>query len=157
MTGYPRSAVHAYTRHALENEINSASPHKLILMLFDGALASIAQARKHIEASQISAKGNAISKAIAIVEEGLRLSLDKNVGGELAQNLDALYEYISHRLLLANIQNDVAMLDESTQLLNQLRDAWQGIAPQGGGAPTDPASPPPPDAGDRQTASYGKV
>lgn len=156
MTGYPRSAVHAYTKHALENEINSASPHKLILMLFDGALASIAQARLHIGSSQIAAKGNAISKAIAIVEEGLRLSLDKNVGGELAQNLDALYEYISHCLLMANIQNDIAMLDESSTLLIQLRDAWQAIAPQAGTSPTDPV-PPAPDSGDRNTASYGKV
>jgi len=151
MNEYSRSALNAYTRQALETEVSSASPHKLILMLFDGALASVSMAKAQIEARQVAEKGKSLSKAIAIIEEGLRLSLDKNVGGELAQNLDALYEYMSHRLLLANINNDVEALDEVSRLIGLLREAW---AEMRGGANVPADSPEPPaQAG----ASYGKA
>ena len=157
MTGYPRSALNAYTKQALETEITSASPHKLILMLFDGAITAVSMAKSHIETNQIAEKGKTLSKAISIVEEGLRLSLDKTVGGELAQNLDALYEYMSHRLLMANIQNDVVILDEVSVLLGQLKNAWEQISPAAqaaaNAAPTDQSQ----DSGDRGALSYGKV
>lgn len=152
MNEYSRTALNAYTKHALENEVSSASPHKLILMLFDGALASIALAKSQIENRQVAEKGRSLSKAIAIIEEGLRLSLDKNVGGELAQNLDALYEYMSHRLLMANIGNDLSALEEVTRLLGLLRGAWEEMNPSA--TPVQPSDTPP-----AQTAgaSYGKA
>lgn len=147
----PRNALNAYTKNALETEVASASPHKLVLMLYDGAIVSITKAKTHMEGGQIAAKGLAISKAIAIVEEGLRQGLDKTVGGELAENLDALYEYMSHRLLQCNINNDLAGLDEVTRLLAQLRDAWAqiGTSVSAANVPTEP----PATAG----ASYGKA
>jgi flagellar protein FliS len=74
-------------------------------------------------------KGMAISKAIAIIQEGLRLSLDKEAGGDLAENLDALYEYMGQRLLQANLRNDQAILDEVLELLSGLRDSWSQIDP----------------------------
>lgn len=153
MTDYSRSALNAYTKQALETEVSSASPHKLVLMLYDGALASIAMAKSQMDTPQVAAKGVSISKAIAIVEEGLRLSLDKTVGGELAQNLDALYEYMSHKLLLANINNDASALDEVSALLAQLRDAWVQIGSAAVGSPSPVASEPPATAG----VSYGKA
>lgn len=156
MTGYPRSALNAYTKQALENEVSSASPHKLILMLYDGALTSISMARTQMEAKDIAAKGNSLSKAISIIEEGLRLSLDKNIGGELALNLDALYEYMSHRLLAANIGNDVMALDEVSTLLNQLRSAWVQIAPGANQPESSPPSGGQPN-GERGALSYGKA
>jgi flagellar protein FliS len=145
------SALNAYTRSALEMEVNSANPHRLILMLFDGALAAIAAAKGQIQRQQTGEKGVMLSKAISILEEGLRLSLDKTAGGELAQQLDALYEYMSHRLLMANINNDVAAIDEVTGLLTVLRDAWQQI-----GVPTQAAVAPAPQPG-QVAASYGKA
>ena len=72
MTVNSRSALNAYTKQALETEVTSASPHKLVLMLYDGAIASIAMAKAHMEGAHVAAKGVSISKAIAIIEEGLR-------------------------------------------------------------------------------------
>ena len=144
------SAMNAYTRSALEMEVNSANPHRLILMLFDGVLTALAAAKGQIQRQQTGEKGVMLSKAISILEEGLRLSVDKTAGGELAEQLDALYEYMSHRLLMANISNDVAAIDEVTGLLTLLRDAWLQI-----GTPTTamPAAPAP----GQVAASYGKV
>ena len=115
--------------------VAAASPHKLIVMLYDGALVSILSAITNIKAGNVAAKGAAISKAINIVDNGLRAALDKKVGGEIAQNLDALYEYTSARLLKANLENDPAILEEVHTLLADLRDAWNAIAPQAAPAP----------------------
>jgi len=78
----------------------------------------------------VATKGSAISKAIPIIEDGLNASLDKKVGGELAQNLSSLYEYMSRRLLTANVNNDMAALNEVAGLLNDLKGAWDGIKQQ---------------------------
>jgi len=123
-----RKALNSYSQSSLDVVVESASPHRLICLLFDGAIQATLLARMHMQNGQIPEKGAAISKAISIVEEGLRLSLDKTgTAEELAGNLDSLYEYISVRLLMANINNDLAMLDEVHGLLSQLRDAWQSI------------------------------
>jgi flagellar protein FliS len=111
----------------LETGIASASPHKLIVMLYDGALVALLSARTNIAAGNIAAKGSAISKAISIIDNGLRASLDKNAGGEIAANLDALYDYMSRRLLHANLKNDVTIIDEVHGLLADLREAWVAI------------------------------
>ena len=113
----------AYANVGIETSIEGASPHKLILMLFDGALLSISLAMAHLREKRIAEKGMAISKAIDIIVNGLKLSLDTQAGGELAERLDALYEYISTRLLFANLKNDVAALEEASRLLRELRDA----------------------------------
>ncbi|MBZ0105905.1 MAG: flagellar export chaperone FliS [Sulfuricella denitrificans] len=122
-------AVNAYKNVSFESEITGADPHKLISLLFRGALFEIANARKGIELKEIAAKGKSISKAIAIISEGLNASLDKNVGGELAQNLSSLYDYMAIRLLDANLNNDPAILDEVAHLLGELKDAWEHIRP----------------------------
>ncbi len=105
-----------------------ASPHELTGMLLDGALARIAQARGAIEQQQISIKGERIGKAISIIE-GLRASLDHEAGGQIAANLARLYQYMEERLLLANLHNDAGVLAEVAQLLQQIKDGWEGIAP----------------------------
>lgn len=124
------AAINAYRDVGLETSVMSADPHKLITMLYEGALLSITKARSHMLAKQIPEKGSAISKAIAIIGEGLNASLDKKVGGELAQNLSALYTYMVTRLVEANLNNDVAALDEVTRILADLKDAWDTIRPQ---------------------------
>jgi flagellar protein FliS len=122
--------VGAYAKVGLETGVESASPHKLIIMLYDGALVSILSAITNMKAGNIPAKGAAISKAINIVDNGLRAALDKKAGGEIAENLDALYEYISARLLKANLTNDPSILEEAHALLADLRGAWNAIDPQ---------------------------
>lgn len=124
----PRSATEAYARVSLETGVMAASPHQLILMLYDGALTALASARQALLKGDIPAKGKAISKAIDIVANGLKASLDKSAGGALAERLDALYEYLGNRLLYANLRNDAAALDECARLLAELKSAWQEIA-----------------------------
>jgi flagellar protein FliS len=98
-------------------------------MLFEGARAAIATARLHMERKEIPEKGAAISKAIDIINNGLLASLDTNAGGQLAEQLAALYEYISMRLLWANLKNNLAALDEASNLLGELQSAWVMIPP----------------------------
>jgi flagellar protein FliS len=130
MFGTMQRGVGAYAKVGLETGVAAASPHKLIIMLYDGALVSILSAITNMKAGNIPAKGAAISKAINIIDNGLRAALDKKVGGEIAENLDALYEYISARLLKANLANDPAILEEAHALLADLRGAWNAIDPQ---------------------------
>ena len=112
----------------------SASPHQLITMLFDGAKTAIAMARHHMANKEIAAKGKAISKAINIVDNGLKASLDAEAGGaagaELVGNLSALYDYVIQRLMQANLRNDPALLEEAERLLESIGSAWREIDPQ---------------------------
>jgi flagellar protein FliS len=98
-------------------------------MLLDGALAKIATARGNLERGETSEKGANIGWAISIIE-GLRGSLDLKAGGEVAENLDRLYEYSTLRLLEANLNNASGLLDEVARLLSEIRSAWQGIKDQ---------------------------
>lgn len=124
------SKTKAYADIGIESSVIAADPHKLIAMLFQGALLAIASAKNGMLREDIPAKGAAISKAVLIIGEGLQGSLDKNVGGELAHSLDALYSYMCVRLVHANAHNDLAALDEVAGLLNELKDAWDSIRPQ---------------------------
>lgn len=132
MFGSTRSGANAYTSIGVETGVSSASPHKLIVMLFDGAMVSISSALQHMQAGNVAKKGEAISKAISIIDNGLRASLDKKIGGEIALNLDSLYEYMSTRLMIANLKNQPAILEEVYQLLKGLKDAWESISPKAG-------------------------
>jgi len=120
-------AAKAYARVGLETGVSSADPHQLILMLYDGAMLQVKKAQTHLQARDIAGKGQAASKAIQIIEEGLRASLDRKVGGVIALQLDSLYEYMCHRLLLANMGNDPIGFAEVGQLLSDLRDAWANM------------------------------
>lgn len=150
----PHSGAAAYSKVGMETGVTSADPHKLILMLFEGAILAVTNARMHMTNHQISQKGAAISHAISIIDNGLKASLDMNVGGEIAQNLSLLYDYMSQRLLLANINNDPAALDEVKKLLSDLKGAWEQIGNQP--APAAPA-PSIDEAPKRSGASYGQA
>jgi flagellar protein FliS len=141
------SGANAYAKVGVETGVVAASPHKLIVMLYDGAILSLGMAMQHIRAGQTAAKGQSISKAIAIIESGLRASLNKQVGGEIAINLDNLYAYMVKRLIEANLGNDEAMLEEVQRLLQDLRDTWNRIDPaaaagNAGNPPQAPANDP---------------
>jgi flagellar protein FliS len=120
-------AAKAYAKVGLDTGIPEANPHRLILMLYDGAILSVHKAQNHLQARNIAGKGEATSKAIQIIEEGLRASLDKNVGGSIAMQLDSLYEYMCHRLLMASVGNDPIGFSEVVRLLSDLRDAWASM------------------------------
>jgi flagellar protein FliS len=130
MFGSVQKGANAYASVGLETGVAAASPHKLIVMLFDGALTSLNIALIEMRANNIAAKGRAISKAIRIIEEGLRASLDKSAGGAIAGSLDSLYEYISGRLLRANLENRAEDIEEAQRLLGDLRGAWLAIDPE---------------------------
>lgn len=121
-------AMQQYNAVATDAAVDYASPYRLIQMLFEGALARIAAARGHMERGEVAAKGVAIGKAISIVA-GLRKSLNHEVGGEIAANLERLYDYYERRLLEANASNDPRLLDEVTRLLAEIKSAWDQIGP----------------------------
>lgn len=153
MTNVIDHALKTYARMDVETGVAGATPEMLIVMLYDGALRAIATARVRMEAGDAQAKGQAISKAIGIIEEGLRGSLDAAAGGELGNNLSDLYEYMSHRLMLANLRNDATMLDEVSDLLRSLKTAWDGLISPQGAAVTEVRDAPPA----RPSTSYGRV
>ncbi len=124
-----KNALKAYTHVGIETNVEAADSHKLISMLYQGALLAIANARNAMLRKDIPVKGKSITHAIRIIGEGLQASLDKNVGGKLAQDLHALYDYMSLRLVEANMKNDIGMLDEVTTLINEIKVAWDSIRP----------------------------
>ncbi|MFW5723822.1 MAG: flagellar export chaperone FliS [Halochromatium sp.] len=126
----------AYARVGVESSVMSANPHQLIVLLFDGAQASIRAARIQMQAGNTAAKGLAISKALDIVNSGLAAALDTERGGEVAERLAALYDYIARLLLAANLHNDEQSLNEAESLLDEIATAWREI-----GTKTAPAAP----------------
>ena len=116
--------ANAYSQVNLETAVQSADPHQLILMLYDGALLSLAEATVAIEQKDVPKRAKAISRAIAIIQDGLHASLDVEAGGELAQRLAALYDYMVERLTQANATNNAATVQEVSGLLRTLREAW---------------------------------
>ena len=121
----------AYRQVGVETGVASASPHQLVLMLFDGFNEAIAQARAALQLGQVEPKGRAIGRAARIVDEGLKAALDVKAGGKLAEDLAALYAYVTLRLTQANLHNDERALDECMRLMEPLRTAWIGIGPAG--------------------------
>lgn len=125
----PYQAAQHYSSVKVQTNVTDASPHRLIQMLFEGALERIAQAKGAMQQHQIARKGELIGKAVAIVA-GLQGSLNDKEGGDLAANLDNLYDYIIRRLSQANYENNTAMLDECSRLLGDIKSAWDAIADQ---------------------------
>lgn len=138
----PSRAAQAYSQIGVETGVAAASPQHLIVMLYDGALQAIAQARGHMAAGRIAEKGRALSRAVGIVDEGLKACLDP-AGGAIAAQLGELYAYVCRRLLVAGARNDLAALDEAAALLDELRDAWAQLdrAPVPASAPVAPQRP----------------
>lgn len=121
------SALKQYKKVGTETEVMTATPHRLIQMLLEGALEKINLAKGYMQRGEIPLKGSHISWAISIID-GLRMSLDREGGGDIAENLDALYDYMGRRLAEANLKNDPAMLDEVSGLLLEIKAGWDAIA-----------------------------
>lgn len=129
------NAKSAYQKTGVDAAVITADPHKLILLLFDGAELAISAAKGHIEQGNIAGKGESIGKAVDIIDNGLKSCLDLKNGGEIAGKLEALYEYMVLRLSQANLKNNVAALDEVLGLLKEIHSAWAeiGKTPNDGG------------------------
>lgn len=121
------SALQQYQSVNTQAQAVAADPHRLIQMLMEGGLTRLAQARGAMERNETALKGELISKAIGIVG-GLRQGLDLEKGGEIAANLDRLYDYMTRRLMDANVQNDPAILEEVSGLLREVKEGWDFIA-----------------------------
>ncbi|WP_258807807.1 flagellar export chaperone FliS [Pseudidiomarina sp. CB1] len=125
---YGMRGAAAYGRVNVESHVLSASPHKLIELLFENCLRQIKTARAHLAQKQVSAKGEAIGKALDIVNQGLLAAVDKDKGGEVAERLESLYLYVGDLLVQANLHNDASKLDTAETILSQLAGAWKEIA-----------------------------
>lgn len=130
MSATTRSAQLAeYQSVAIHGGVAASDPHRLILMLLDGALDRIAQARGYMERGRLADKGQVIGRAIAILQE-LRGSLDLSAGSQIASNLDALYDFCCRQLLQANTDNRPQTLDLVAALLQEIRGAWVAMQPK---------------------------
>ena len=123
------SKLAAYRSTSAHAGVAAADPHRLVVMLMDGALERIAAARGLMSHGGVAEKAQLLQRAVAIIDE-LRNSLNFKAGGEISHNLDALYEYMCTRLMQANAQNKPEWLDEVSRLLGEIRSAWLQIAQQ---------------------------
>ena len=130
MSGFGTFGARAYASVGVETSVTTSSPHALILMLYDGALESLRLAGGCIQANDPIGKVKAISRATRIIDEGLRASLDHKAGGELAAQLDSLYDYMCRRTLHGSLQDDPAALNEVAGIIDGLRSSWVAIAPK---------------------------
>lgn len=131
--GNPRRSdlSNMYSHVGVESAVvGDHSPHRLVSLLFEDLLASIAKARGAIARGDVALKCSAIGKAVRIVDEGLKAPLDLKAGGSLAQSLRELYDYMQRRLTHANLRSDDAALAECARLTETLREGWEGIAEQ---------------------------
>ncbi|MGD2168272.1 MAG: flagellar export chaperone FliS [Gammaproteobacteria bacterium] len=126
------SALGRYQSVGTYSAVSAADKLRLVNLMMQGARDRIARARSHLQRREISAKGEQISRAIALVD-GLRASLDVSEGGQIARNLEDLYTYMIRRLLSANLNDDEAALDEVANLMAEIQDGWQGVLNQSSG------------------------
>jgi flagellar protein FliS len=117
------SMVNAYAQNKAQGDVTTANPHRLIQMLFEGAIEKIVKAKLYMAEQKIADKGQYISWAISIID-GLKMSLDLESGGEIAKNLDALYDYMENQLVKANAENNPEYLDEVVSLIKSVKSAW---------------------------------
>ncbi|QCT90124.1 flagellar export chaperone FliS [Escherichia sp. E4742] len=122
---YSAKGTLAYAQIGVESAVMSASPQQLVTMLFDGVLSALVRARLFMQDNNLEGKGVSLSKAINIIENGLKVSLEEESQDELTQNLIALYSYMVRRLLQANLRNDVSAVEEVETLMRNIADAWK--------------------------------
>ncbi|MBD9642593.1 MULTISPECIES: flagellar export chaperone FliS [Pantoea] len=124
---YSATGTQAYAKIGVESSVMSANQQQLVTLLFDGAISALVRARLFMQDNNIQGKGNSISKAINIIEGGLKQGLDEQSGDDLTDNLLGLYSYMVRRLVQANLRNDVEALEEVEGLLRNIADAWKEV------------------------------
>jgi flagellar protein FliS len=119
------SAINSY-RQAASSEAMYATPFRLVQMLMNGALDGMANARGSIVRKEHEARNNEINWIISVID-ALRSALDFELGGEIAINLDLLYDYMIRRLYAANVEQSVEALDEVVSLMKEIKTAWDAM------------------------------
>ncbi|WP_027015760.1 flagellar export chaperone FliS [Comamonas composti] len=127
-TSLNRRAANAYTQVGVHSVVEGASPHQLIVLLFDSLNSALNAAKGAMLREEVVEKGLHIGKAVRILEEGLKAAVDVQQGGELAQNLIAIYDYSITQLTLANLRNDVALLQAAQDAVEPVASGWREIA-----------------------------
>lgn len=130
-TSVGNRSANAYKKVGVETSVEGASPHRLVDMLFDALQQCLGSAKVTMQKRDIPAKVKYMGQAIRILEEGLKIALDMEKGGEIAANLNELYSYCIRRLVLANATNNVAVLDEVIDLVAKVADGWKKIDSRG--------------------------
>lgn len=125
---YGAKGTQAYARIEVESAVMSASQQQLVTMLFDGALNALVRARLFLQDGNLEGKGLSLSKAINIIDNGLKIGIDETSHDELTQNLHALYTYMVRRIFQANLHNDISAIEEVENLLRNIADAWKEVA-----------------------------
>jgi len=120
------AAMNQYKQVGVQAAVENADPHTLIQMLINGAIERLNTAKMHMQQNNVALKGESISRAISIID-GLRSSLDMEKGGEIAVNLESLYDYMQRQLLEANLKNKATNIDEVLSLMNEIRAGWSAI------------------------------
>ncbi len=115
--------MNAYMSQYKNNQISTATPEQILIMLYDGALRFVTHTSQAIHENDPEKKSNNINKTVAILSE-LSATLDHEIGGEIAENLAALYSYMIRELTAVNLNNDHNRLENVKSILSQLRDAW---------------------------------
>jgi flagellar protein FliS len=118
----------AYQQVHVTTGVDGASPHRLVQMLFEGLLDSLARARGAIAHGNVVLKGEEIGRAVRIIDEGLKAGLNVQEGGQLARDLHDLYAYVTLRLTYANLHSDEAVIAECVKLIEPIAAAWDEIA-----------------------------
>lgn len=124
---YGARGTQAYAKMEVESAVMSASQQQLVTMLFDGALNALVRARLFLQDGNLEGKGLSLSKAINIIDNGLKVGIDETSGDELTQNLLALYAYMVRRIFQANLHNDIGAIEEVEYLLRNIADAWKEV------------------------------
>lgn len=126
---YTRTGQNAYARISLESQLAGATPHQLITMLYEGAINAMLRAKIYFEQGNIPRRGEMISRAINIIDNGLRAGLNHEVGGKISAEMESLYEYVSRNLLLINLQQNPEPLPQLIELMNNMSNTWKEIEP----------------------------
>ncbi|HHA2290234.1 TPA: flagellar export chaperone FliS [Enterobacter ludwigii] len=127
---YTNNGYNAYTAVSLDSQIAGATPHQLIVLLYDGAINAMRRAEIYFQSGNIARRGEMISRAINIIDNGLRAGLDHEKGGQIAAELESLYEYISRTLLEANLNKSGENLPHLISLMMEMQETWQAINPE---------------------------
>lgn len=123
------NALHQYQQVNVQTGVNGASPHKLVSLLMSGALERMAKAKGYLERNDVENRNRYIGKTVDIIE-ALRDSLDHKHNPQMTANLERLYEYMTYRLFQANAHNDAKAIDEVSELLGGIYDAWKQLEHQ---------------------------
>lgn len=127
---YTKTGNSTYSDISLESQITGATPHQLIVLLYDGAINAMKRAEIYFQSGNIARRGEMLSRAINIIDNGLRAGLNHEKGGQIATELESLYEYISRTLLEANLNKSGEKLPHLIALMTEMSETWQAIAPQ---------------------------